>query len=229
MDSPRLTLPKFSFDAPLGLKDVLYGLGNVLTIRDKRNTTTTFEYDRVGRVTKPLDPAAIGSFTTHEYDELGNCTAVTDWKLGNRRHTYQEGYMPWVNKGPPSIKEYQAAYDLAPLPELLFNLGQVYRLKGDKQKALDHYGKYLVVAPNGPVAADVEVGFDATGWAVEVVVEGRRLGHGDVEDDHARVDARVFAAVGDESLDRGGVEGHWFLLLSGKGMPPSLGGGEVFG
>lgn len=53
-----------------------------------------------------------------------------------------------------AIKEYQAAYDLAPLPELLFNLGQVYRLKGDKQKALDHYGKYLVVAPKGPVAAD---------------------------------------------------------------------------
>lgn len=53
-----------------------------------------------------------------------------------------------------AIKEYQAAYDLAPLPELLFNLGQVYRLKGDKRKALDHYAKYLVVAPKGPVAAE---------------------------------------------------------------------------
>jgi hypothetical protein len=38
-----------------------------------------------------------------------NCTAVTDWIAGERRHTFQEGYMPWVVKGPPSIEEYVAA------------------------------------------------------------------------------------------------------------------------
>lgn len=38
-----------------------------------------------------------------------NCTAVTDWKIGPRRHTFQEGYMPWVTKGPPSIAAYQDA------------------------------------------------------------------------------------------------------------------------
>jgi len=38
-----------------------------------------------------------------------HCTAVTDWVVGERRHTFQEGYMPWVLKGPPSIDEYVAA------------------------------------------------------------------------------------------------------------------------
>lgn len=40
-----------------------------------------------------------------------NCTAVTDWVIGERRHTFQEGYMPWITKGPPSIEEYRAAMD----------------------------------------------------------------------------------------------------------------------
>lgn len=38
-----------------------------------------------------------------------NCTAVTDWVMGERRHTFQEGYMPWVAKGPPTVSEYVAA------------------------------------------------------------------------------------------------------------------------
>ena len=37
-----------------------------------------------------------------------NCTAVTDWAIGERRHTFQEGYMPWITKGPPTIDEYIA-------------------------------------------------------------------------------------------------------------------------
>lgn len=38
-----------------------------------------------------------------------HCTAVIDPVIGERRHTFQEGYMPWVVKGPPSIDEYIAA------------------------------------------------------------------------------------------------------------------------
>jgi serine/threonine-protein kinase len=45
--------------------------------------------------------------------------------------------------------EYEAAYKQAPLPDLLFNLAQVQRLKGDKRQALDNYLKYLEEAPNG--------------------------------------------------------------------------------
>jgi serine/threonine-protein kinase len=48
-----------------------------------------------------------------------------------------------------AIVEYQAAYAEAPLPDLLFNLAQVQRLKGDKRQALDNYLLYLEQAPNG--------------------------------------------------------------------------------
>jgi tetratricopeptide (TPR) repeat protein len=48
-----------------------------------------------------------------------------------------------------AIVEYQTAYDLVPIPELLFNIGQAYRLKGDKLRAYDAYQKYLDVEPNG--------------------------------------------------------------------------------
>jgi hypothetical protein len=38
-----------------------------------------------------------------------HCTAVVDMVSGEERLTWQEGYMPWVAKGPPSIEEYLAA------------------------------------------------------------------------------------------------------------------------
>jgi tetratricopeptide (TPR) repeat protein len=58
-----------------------------------------------------------------------------------------------------AIKEYQTAYQLVPLPELLFNIGQAYRLKGDKQSALAAYRRFLEAAPeaNGSDEARVHV------------------------------------------------------------------------
>lgn len=53
-----------------------------------------------------------------------------------------------------AIVEYEAAHKLAPKPVLLFNIGQCYRLKGDKQKAIDAYEQFLAAAPDDPVAAD---------------------------------------------------------------------------
>jgi tetratricopeptide (TPR) repeat protein len=48
-----------------------------------------------------------------------------------------------------AAEEYGAAYALYPSPELLFNLGQVARLSGDRKAALDYYQRYLSVEPNG--------------------------------------------------------------------------------
>src|SRR5690349_13878725 len=48
-----------------------------------------------------------------------------------------------------AVREYEAAYKLAPLPDLLFNIGQAYRLKGDRRKAIEAYQKYLAAAPEG--------------------------------------------------------------------------------
>lgn len=47
-----------------------------------------------------------------------------------------------------AVEDYLAAYQLDPSPAFLFNLGQVYRLKGDRQKAVEYYGRYLEAAPS---------------------------------------------------------------------------------
>ncbi|MBI5482743.1 MAG: tetratricopeptide repeat protein [Deltaproteobacteria bacterium] len=51
-----------------------------------------------------------------------------------------------------AIREYQKAHDLVPLPDLMFNIGQAWRMKGDKAKALEAYQKYLDRLPDGPLA-----------------------------------------------------------------------------
>ena len=56
-----------------------------------------------------------------------------------------------------AVKEFQAAYALSPLPELLFDLGQAYRLSGQAQLALDTYQKYLAVVTDGPLADEARV------------------------------------------------------------------------
>lgn len=38
-----------------------------------------------------------------------NCTAIMDVVRGEKRYTFQEGFMPWVVKGPPTREEYLAA------------------------------------------------------------------------------------------------------------------------
>jgi tetratricopeptide (TPR) repeat protein len=51
-----------------------------------------------------------------------------------------------------AIKEYLTAYEILPLPDILFNLGQAYRLKGDFTRSLEYYTRYLAIEPNGRVS-----------------------------------------------------------------------------
>jgi tetratricopeptide (TPR) repeat protein len=55
-----------------------------------------------------------------------------------------------------AIDEYKRAYEISAAPALLFNLGQVYRLKKDPVQALRFYGNYLRLNPNADNRADVE-------------------------------------------------------------------------
>ncbi len=71
-------------------------------------------------------------------------------KAEAKRHFEQGKRFQDLGKLDDAIRAYQAAYDLVPLPQLLFNLGQAYRLKGDMRKALDAYEKFLVATPEGP-------------------------------------------------------------------------------
>lgn len=45
--------------------------------------------------------------------------------------------------------EYLSAYALYPDPEFFFNAGRVYRLAGDRQRALRFYERYLELDPDG--------------------------------------------------------------------------------
>jgi tetratricopeptide (TPR) repeat protein len=56
-----------------------------------------------------------------------------------------------------AIAEYQAAYELAALPELVFNIAQVYRLKQDKRAALDTYRRFLTLETEGKLADEARV------------------------------------------------------------------------
>jgi tetratricopeptide (TPR) repeat protein len=55
-----------------------------------------------------------------------------------------------------AIDEYRHAYEISAAPALLFNLGQVYRLKKDPATALRFYSNYLRLQPEAPNRADVE-------------------------------------------------------------------------
>lgn len=57
--------------------------------------------------------------------------------------------------------EYKAAYELDPRPEMLFNVGQAFRLAGAKREALDYFKRYLDQQPDGPGAAEARVHVDA--------------------------------------------------------------------
>lgn len=51
-----------------------------------------------------------------------------------------------------AAREYQTAYALVPHPVLFFNLAQVFRLDGDKARAVDYYERYVAADPNGRAA-----------------------------------------------------------------------------
>ena len=56
-----------------------------------------------------------------------------------------------------AIKELEAGYKLSPLPEFLFNIGQAYRLAGNKVAAKQSYLKYVELVPDGEFADQARV------------------------------------------------------------------------
>jgi tetratricopeptide (TPR) repeat protein len=76
-----------------------------------------------------------------------------------------------------AIALYKKAYAAIPHPEILFNLGQAYRLKGDVDTALDYYRRYLAAEPSGRAAGD------ASRWVTEL---GKRKREQDRKAEEAR-------------------------------------------
>lgn len=48
-----------------------------------------------------------------------------------------------------AVKGFVEAYQIVPTNPLLFNIGQAYRLSGEKEKALSYYEKYVTFEPGG--------------------------------------------------------------------------------
>jgi tetratricopeptide (TPR) repeat protein len=56
-----------------------------------------------------------------------------------------------------AIEEFEAAYKLQPFPDLVFNVGQAYRLANQPDKALAAYQEYLRSTPTGSIADEARV------------------------------------------------------------------------
>ena len=52
-----------------------------------------------------------------------------------------------------AAREYEKAYELVPHAVLFFNIAQVHRLGGDRQRALEYYERYLEAEPDGRASA----------------------------------------------------------------------------
>jgi tetratricopeptide (TPR) repeat protein len=64
-----------------------------------------------------------------------------------------------------AIAEYRAAYVRAALPDLLFDLGQAFRMKGERDQAIGYYKHFLHERPSG-AASD-----EARRYVVELTAE----------------------------------------------------------
>ncbi len=67
-----------------------------------------------------------------------------------------------VNEFDKAIAEFKAAYTLQADPNILFNIAQAMRKKGDCVGAIEFYNKFLKESPNAPNRSKVE------GWIAEL-------------------------------------------------------------
>lgn len=70
---------------------------------------------------------------------------------------YQQGITHYnLGEFSQAVAQFKAAYELSQEPDLLFNIGQAYRLQEDYKQALFFYDAYLRLRPNAGNRGDVE-------------------------------------------------------------------------
>jgi len=89
-----------------------------------------------------------------------------EWRARAREHFASGKKHLEAGEYDDAVRDYQAAYELVPVPEMLFNLGQAYRLKGDKAKAVEHYQKYIAAEPRGRAVAEARTHIEVLGREV---------------------------------------------------------------
>jgi tetratricopeptide (TPR) repeat protein len=117
-----------------------------------------------------------------------------------RAHSLKGGAHHRAGRYDEALAEYQAAYEAAPDPGFLFMIGQAYRMKGDKPRALATYQKYLAAQPaSGPIGeAQHHVSELAAKIELEQALEEERRR---TEAERARADAERKRA--DEAVRKG--------------------------
>jgi len=155
-----------------------------------------------------------------------------------------------------AIAEFQQAYAITGAPELLFNMAQAHRLRGDCKQALYFYRAYLHLSPDAPNRDDVQarigemqrqvaaanvvreppvlpVAQNNPGAALEVagIVTGASglalVGVGVAEYHSGRHDASLLCVVGGMALAGGGVL-YWLGTREAQVTPtPMPGGGGI--
>jgi tetratricopeptide (TPR) repeat protein len=84
-----------------------------------------------------------------------------------RRHFQQGRQLLDAGSYAGAIAEFETALSLQPSPELLFNIAQAHRLKGDTKQALETYKRFIELRPSGPVADEARGHIDALTRQIE--------------------------------------------------------------
>jgi len=121
--------------------------------------------------------------------------------------------------------EYLQAFALFPDPELLFNVGQVYRLAGDSALATAYYRRYLELDPDGRAAPEARRHLEALGATVPAGSAAEAWGGAPAEEKSTAV---VIAPPPPRRKDRGRWL-RWSGLASGGAGLLLLGVGVYYG
>ena len=74
--------------------------------------------------------------------------AKKHYELGEKLYEYGD-----YNK---ALGEFNKAYELAPIPALMFNMGRCHEKLGDLKQAVRHYQRFLAAKPNAGNRAEIE-------------------------------------------------------------------------
>src|SRR5207248_1335074 len=126
-----------------------------------------------------------------------------------------------------AIRELEAAYELLPIADMQFNLGQAYRLKGEHKKALEAFKKAAEGAPDAKWVEEARAAVAALTHDIEVEeAEGARKEKRQREAEDAgstlRMTGGILLVVGLACAIGGVLEGLNALDAQDKVQDPSL-------
>ena len=127
-----------------------------------------------------------------------------------------------------AAEEYLAAYERIPFPDLLYNLGQCYRLAGDAARAVEYYRRYLGVVSTGPAADKAREHLERLGGDTVPVEADEPVAPAAAAPPPSPPAAAIQAAASPPA-DRGSSRTRWLPLgLAGAGLLATAGGAVLW-